>query len=237
MWLISISNAYLDKNSFRYSFSALVWLHLDYCVSILPKKKNLLSVTRKIFTQAAAFLFHQCFLKLRLYILIHIRLCERVTDKNVFKKPISGKKTTLFLGLWYPLLNVDEELNENVLRRESKLITRISIFLYPDRLRSVDIPSMKYRRIRGDMIQVFKILHGEDILLKVLCKVDSTSITRMHKFKLKKPLAKNKVHKHFFSIWVVNDWNSLPPGVVNAVSLDSLKTKLHKIWSDKQYKF
>ena len=147
------------------------------------------------------------------------------------------KKTTFFPGLWYPLLNVDEELNENVLRRESKLITRISIFLYPDRLRSVDIPSMKYRRIRGDMIQVFKILHGEDILLKVLCKVDSTSITRMHKFKLKKPLAKNKVHKHFFSIWVVNDWNSLPPGVVNAVSLDSLKTKLHKIWSDKQYKF
>ena len=44
IWLISISNAYLDKNSFRYSFSALVWLHLEYCVSILPKKKKTLVV-------------------------------------------------------------------------------------------------------------------------------------------------------------------------------------------------
>ena len=69
------------------------------------------------------------------------------------------------------------------------------------------------------MNQVYKILHGEDESLKALFNVDSTSVTRGHKFKLKKPLVKNKVCKHFFSIPVTNDWNSLPPGVVNAVSL------------------
>ena len=36
------------------------------------------------------------------------------------------------------------------------------------------------------MIQVYKILHGEDELLNVLFNVDSTSIVRGHKFKLKK---------------------------------------------------
>ena len=87
------------------------------------------------------------------------------------------------------------------------------------------------------MIQVYKILCGEDESLKALFHVDSTSITRGRKFKLKKPFVENKVRKHFFSIRVINDWNSLLPGVVNAVSLDCFKTKLGKIWSDKKYEF
>ena len=39
-----------------------------------------------------------CFLKLKIYILIHIRLCGRVSDKNIFTRSISRKKTT-FVGL------------------------------------------------------------------------------------------------------------------------------------------
>ena len=94
---------------------------------------------------------------------------------------------------------------------------------------------MKYCGIRGDTIQVYKILHVGDESLKALFNVDSTSVTKGHKFTLKKPFVKNKVHKHFLSIQVINDWNSLLPGVVNAVPLDSFKTKLDKIWSDKTY--
>ena len=78
---------------------------------------------------------------------------------------------------------------------------------------------MKYRRIRGDMIQL-------------LFNVDSTSITRRHKFKLKKPFVKSKVPKRFFSIQVINDWNSLLPSVSMAVQLDSFEIKL----PDKKYK-
>ena len=96
---------------------------------------------------------------------------------------------------------------------------------------------MKHRRVRSDMIQVCKILHGEDESLKALFNVDITSITRGHKFKLKKPFVKNKVCKHFFSIRVINDWDILPPGIVIAVSLDSFKIKLDEIWSDKKCEF
>ena len=39
-------------------------------------------------------LFVRCFLKLKMYILIHIWLCGRVSDKKSFNKPISGNKTT-----------------------------------------------------------------------------------------------------------------------------------------------
>ena len=57
------------------------------------------------------------------------------------------------------------------------------------------------------MIQVYKILHSEDESLKALFNIDT--ITRGHKCTLKKPFVKNKVQKHFFSIQMINDWNSL----------------------------
>ena len=31
---------------------------------------------------------------------------------------------------------------------------------YVDRLRYLDLPTLKYRRLRGDLIEVFKILHS-----------------------------------------------------------------------------
>ena len=31
---------------------------------------------------------------------------------------------------------------------------------YEDRLRALKLPSLGYRRVRGDMIEVFKITHG-----------------------------------------------------------------------------
>ena len=40
-----------------------------------------------------------CFLKLKIYILIHIRLGRRVSDKKNFTRSISRNKTTFF-GLW-----------------------------------------------------------------------------------------------------------------------------------------
>ena len=41
-------------------------------------------------------LFVRCFLKLKMYILIYIWPCGRVSDKKSFNKPISGNKTTFF---------------------------------------------------------------------------------------------------------------------------------------------
>ena len=43
------------------------------------------------------FVFFACFLKLKIYILLHIRLCERVSDKKIYTPPVSGNKT-IFLA-------------------------------------------------------------------------------------------------------------------------------------------
>ena len=53
---------------------------------------------KSIFRRYSLFFF-TClfvFLKLKIYILIHIRVCGRVSDKTVFTRPISGSHTTFF---------------------------------------------------------------------------------------------------------------------------------------------
>ena len=126
------------------------------------------------------------------------------------------------VSIWYPLLKKDEELIENVLRRATKLIPGLYDKPYKERLAAIKVPSMRYRRMRGDMILVYKILRGGNQSLRDLFMINE-SRTRGHNFKLYKPLVQTTIRKHFFSIRVINNWNSLPYEVVNAVSLDSFK--------------
>jgi len=42
--------------------------------------------------------------------------------------------------------------------RLHKLVISIKSFTYKDRLKRLKLPTLKYRRIRGDMIEVYKIL-------------------------------------------------------------------------------
>ena len=51
---------------------------------------------------------------------------------------------------------------ENVQRRATRLVTSLQHLSYPDRLRSLGLPTLEYRRDRADIFQVFKILNNID---------------------------------------------------------------------------
>jgi len=44
---------------------------------------------------------------------------------------------------------------EKVQKRATKLIISFKKFPYKERLRRLNLPTLKYRRVRGDMIEVF----------------------------------------------------------------------------------
>ena len=50
------------------------------------------------------------------------------------------------------------EAIEGVQRRATKLVPKIKNLTYPDRLRALNLPTLSYRRLRGDMIEVYKII-------------------------------------------------------------------------------
>ena len=61
-------------------------------------------------------------------------------------------------------------LLEKVQRRATKLIYDVKHLPYESRLKRLKLPTLKYRRARGDVIETFKILHGyyDNMLLTFL---------------------------------------------------------------------
>ena len=107
---------------------------------------------------------------------------------------------------------------------------------YPDRLRALRLPSLYYRRRRGDLIKVFQLLRGYvDVDPAQFFDVVDRSRTRGHQWKLAKPDAVSRVRHKSFAIRVVNDWNALPASVVEACTVDQFKRRLDSHWSDLMY--
>ena len=50
---------------------------------------------------------------------------------------------------------------ENVQRRATKLIPGYKEFDYKERLKRLNLPTFSYRRLWGDMIEMYKILTGK----------------------------------------------------------------------------
>jgi len=61
-------------------------------------------------------------------------------------------------SVWCPYKVKYVEKIERVQRRATKLIPGIKNMSYKDRLRKLCLPTLKFRRYRGDMIQVYKLV-------------------------------------------------------------------------------
>ena len=129
---------------------------------------------------------------------------------------------------------ITSNLFERLQKRATKMINGISSMHYEDRLKALDMFSLKYRRFRGDLIEVYKFVNGQHIkYLKGMFEFNDESRVRCHDHKLTVKRSRTKLRQSFFSRRVVGHWNSLPGNVVNAPSLDSFKAKIDKYFTDK----
>ena len=88
-------------------------------------------------------------------------------------------------AVWSPMYKKDAVAIENVQRRATKLVPKLKNLSYEARLKSLNLPSMYYRRARGDMIETFKFVNGIYKCDNPLT-FDSNNRTRGHQYKLKK---------------------------------------------------
>ncbi|KAK6186645.1 hypothetical protein SNE40_005932 [Patella caerulea] len=65
------------------------------------------------------------------------------------------------VSVWHPFLKKEIIQIENVQRRASKLVLGLQNHSYSERLISLGLPSLEYRRKRYDVIQVYRILSGK----------------------------------------------------------------------------
>ena len=138
--------------------------------------------------------------------------------------------------IWGPFNKTDQKQVERVQRRATKLVKSIRHLSYPERLRCLGLPSLCYRRRRGDMITVYQVLRGGmNVTPEHFLTMQDSDRTRGHQWKLCKPRATSFIRRHAFSVRVVNDWNSLPETVVSAGSLNSFKAQLDRHWASKMF--
>ena len=109
-------------------------------------------------------------------------------------------------------------------------------FIIIIKIKLLKLPTLAYRRLRGDMIEVYKIMHelyDNEFALNLLKWEDVTlrSGNRGHSLKLFTQRAKINLRKYAFPIRVAETWNSLPNSVIQARSINSFKNKLDKFCS------
>ena len=64
--------------------------------------------------------------------------------------------------IWSPYTKQDTDVLETIQRRATKMITRLRDLSYPNRLITLKLPSLTYRRIRADILELYRILKGID---------------------------------------------------------------------------
>ena len=143
--------------------------------------------------------------------------------------------------VWAPYLKKDIILLESVQRHFTKKIKGLGEKSYEERLIILKLPSLQYRRLRGDLIEVYKILHSfyDPVTTKtLLTKIPATSVTRKsNSLNLTKKRTNKNAYKNFFTNRINNVWNSLPEDIVNAKSLNIFKNKIDFHFRDIKYKY
>ncbi|ORD92985.1 hypothetical protein ECANGB1_2036 [Enterospora canceri] len=137
---------------------------------------------------------------------------------------------------WSPYYRMDIILLESVQRRMTKMIEGIRNFSYERRLKLLKLHSLERRRVRGDLIEVFKWVKGfnKGDVGKVLT-ISSQDRTRNYGFKLEKCRFNKEIGRNWFTNRVVDDWNRLSQQVVSAQIIGSFKRRLDFMDADERW--
>ena len=129
---------------------------------------------------------------------------------------------------------------KNVQRWATKLLPFLRTKLYQERLKDLWLPSLQYRRLHFDIIQVYRILNNIDHCNQnQLFTRDTNTRTRGHSQKRYKKNFRSDIRRFSFSQLhtCINQWNNLPNIVVPSESLKQFTSRLNKHWKTLQIKF
>ena len=109
---------------------------------------------------------------------------------------------------------------------------------YGDRLRKLDLFSVKGRLLRADIIKCWKIFHGHCHLSpEMLWNLQVDNRTRGHLYKIRVCRCQVDARARFFSHRVVQHWNGLPEWLVRETSLPQFKKGLAATLGDRLYEY
>ena len=156
-------------------------------------------------------------------------------DKDMFKSlfvAIARPLLEYAAPVWNPYLGKHIKAIEKVQERATKVVPGLSKD-YEKRLRALKLPTLAYRRYRGDMIEMYKLTHekyDDEAVDDFLEFAESHS--RGHPFNVRKHRSNHEYRKYSFRLRVTDQWNNLPEKVVMAPTLNTFKNRLDGLWKN-----
>ena len=140
-----------------------------------------------------------------------------------------------------PLWNVgylgDLRLLERIQRRWTRAVSGLEDKSYLERLKHLDLFSLKGRLLRTDLILLWKIVHKQCAIESSELFTFRTDSRRGHSYKIFLPRARLDVRRRYFAVRVVHLWNSLSGQTVEAENLNMFKALLKRDLGDILYEF
>ena len=163
-----------------------------------------------------------------------VRRCfRRLTPVNFLPAYKGLVRPLLEYGMqaWSPSAIGDCYRLEQFQRMATRQVRELRGLSYDERLRRLNLFSLQRRRLRGDLISVYRILRGFDNLpVAAFFELRPGDRLRGHPFTIKKNAAASSPRASSFAVRVVNDWNRLPQDVVLADTVASFKRRLDAAW-------
>ena len=132
---------------------------------------------------------------------------------------------------WRPFKQKDIDSMEKVQRRATRMMGGLNGYSYEERLEIVNLLSLEMRRLRSDLIEVFKIMNGfEGLSVEEFFELSDVVRTRGHSKKIYKLRSRLDVRKYFFTQRIVEEWNNLPPEVVESKTINEFKSKIDPLF-------
>lgn len=141
--------------------------------------------------------------------------------------------------VWGPRFKTDRAKFEKIQQRSINMIVGLNGTTYTEKLAELNLPTLSYRRLRGALIQTYKIFSGVDRLdPNTLFKQPMTKTEDLrghHPYKIFRRSSKKNTRKYFYTQIVAKPWNALPREVVEAKTVTSFKVLVDRYYGYRRF--
>ena len=132
------------------------------------------------------------------------------------------------VAVWSPHLKKHVDMIENVQMRATKLVDGFGKLTYRERLEKLKLPTLAYRRLRGDVIEIYKHFHRYDQEILPPSFIRRTRPSRQHNFQLHEFTpgdGERGARSNFLYHRIARVWNGLPGKIVSSENIDTFKNR------------
>ena len=129
---------------------------------------------------------------------------------------------------WSPHLRRYINKMERVQIKATQMIREIRNHSYQQRLKNLELISLIQRRLRGQLIEVFKYLNILKNVSPICLFFNDWTLNNGNKLLVER--FNSSVAQHFLSINITTTWNALHYYVVNSRTVNTFKSRLDAHW-------